>query len=43
MEKGIELNLYYRCAENKLVNGKQFTLMWYVDYKKVSHMEAEVL
>ena len=30
-----------RCVVNKLVNGKQCTLVWYLENNKVSHMEAE--
>ena len=40
MEKLFKLNLYDRCVANKPVNGKKFTLMWYVEDNKVSHMEA---
>ena len=43
MEKGFELNPYGRCVENKLVNGKQCTRVWYLDNNKVSHMEAKVV
>ena len=43
MEKGFKLNPYDRCGANKLVNGKWFTLVWYVDNNRVSHMEAKVV
>ena len=43
MEKGIKLNQYEICVSNKLVNGKQCTLVWYVDDKKVSHMEEKLV
>ena len=43
MEKGFELNPYDICVANKMVNGKQFTLVWYVEDNKVSHMEAKVV
>ena len=43
MEKVSELNPYNICMGNKLLNGKQFTLVWYVDYNKVSHMGAKVI
>ena len=43
MERGFELNQYNRCVANNLVNGKQCTLVWYLDYNKVSHMETKVL
>ena len=43
MDKGFELNPYDICVANKMVNGKQFTLVWYVEDNKVSHMEAKVV
>ena len=43
MEKGFKLNPYDRYVKNKLVNGKQCTLVWYVDDNKVSQMEARVV
>ena len=36
---GFELNPYDKCVANKMVNGKQCTIVWYVDDVKVSHME----
>ena len=41
--KGFKLNIYYRCLENKMVNGKQFTLLWYVEDFKVLHMKTKVV
>ena len=41
MEKGFEPNPYDRCVANKIVNSKQFTLVCYVDDKKLSRMEAK--
>ena len=38
LKKGFKLNPYDRFVVNKLVNGKQCTLVCYVDNKKVSHM-----
>ena len=35
------MNAYDRCVAHKLVNGKQCTLLWYVDYNKVSHIESK--
>ena len=42
-EKGFKLNQYGICVTNKLANGKQCTLVWYVDDNKVSHMEAKLV
>ena len=42
MGKSFELNPYDRCVVNKMMNGKQCTLVWYVDKNKLSHMEAKV-
>ena len=43
MEKGFRIKQYDICVANKLVNGKQCTIVWYVDSKKMSHMEAKVV
>ena len=43
MEKVFELNPYHICVVNKIVNGQQCTLVWYVNDKKVSQMEAKVV
>ena len=42
MDKFLELDKYDRCVANKLVNGRQFTLVWYVEDNKVSHMEIKI-
>jgi hypothetical protein len=38
---GFVINLYDPCVANKVINGKQMTVCWYVDDLKVSHMEPE--
>ena len=43
MEKGLELNPHERYAANKLVDGKKYTLVWYLDDNKVSNMEVELV
>ena len=43
MEKVFELNPYGRCVANKIFNGKQYTLVWYVDENKVSQMGEKVV
>ena len=40
---GFKLNPYDKCVANKMINGKQCTIVWYVDDVKVSHMEQSVL
>ena len=40
---GFEINPYDRCTANKIVNGKQMTIVWHVDDVKASHKEIEVL
>jgi hypothetical protein len=35
---GFKLNPYNTCFANKLIDGKQCTLVWYVDNTKISHM-----
>ena len=38
-EMGFEINPYDTCVANKMINGKQYTIVWYVDDLKVSHVE----
>ena len=42
MTIGFELNPYETCIANKIINGKQLTLLWHVDDIKASHTEEEV-
>jgi hypothetical protein len=37
-----ELNPYDPCTANRMVNGKQQTILWHVDDCKLSHMETKV-
>ena len=39
MSKGFERNPYDGYVSNKLVIGKQYTCVWYVDSNKVLRME----
>ena len=38
-----ELNPYDLCVVNKVVNGNQLTVLWYVDDLKTSHIEQGVV
>jgi hypothetical protein len=40
---GFEINPYDACVANKMVDGKQCTIVWYVDDLKVSHMSEKVV
>ena len=40
---GFVLNPYDKCVANKMVNGKQCTVLWYVDDVKVSHVDRSVV
>ena len=42
-EWGFEQNPYNWCVVNKMVNGKQCTIVWHVDDLKVSHVDPEVV
>ena len=42
-EMGFKLNPYDKCVANKWINGKQCTIVWYVDDVKVSHVDQKVL
>jgi len=41
--QGFKLNEYDSCVANKVVNGKQCTITWYVDDLKISHVERAVV
>jgi hypothetical protein len=36
---GFEINPYDPCVANKLINGKQCTILWHVDDLKISHVD----
>jgi hypothetical protein len=40
---GFELNPYDTCVANKMFDGKQCTITWYVDDNKISHVDANVV
>jgi Reverse transcriptase (RNA-dependent DNA polymerase) len=40
---GFVLNPYDSCIANKMVNGKQCTIAWYVDDTKISHVDPKVV
>ena len=42
-ELGFTLNKYDKCVANKLINGKQCTIIWHVDDLKMLHVSGEVL
>ena len=41
--KGFKINPYDICVANKMVNGKQLTVMWHVDDLKCSHVDTAVI
>ena len=42
-EMGFELNPYDTCIANKIIEGKQCTIAWYVDDNKISHDDPKVV
>ena len=40
---GFTLNHYDPCVANKVINGKQMTIVWHVDDVKVSHADPQEL
>jgi Reverse transcriptase (RNA-dependent DNA polymerase) len=40
---GFETNPYDVCVMNKMINGKQCTVLWHVDDLKISHVDAQVV
>ena len=43
IEWGFEINPYDWCVANKMVNGKQLTVLWHVDDLKISHVDSTVV
>ena len=42
-KEGFVINPYDRCVANKVINGEQCTIVWYVDNNKVSHKDPKVV
>ena len=40
---GFKLNLYDLCVANKMINGSQCTVVFYVDDNKISHKDPAVV
>jgi hypothetical protein len=40
---GFELNPYDPCVANKIIDGTQCTVVWYVDDNKISHVKPTVV
>ena len=43
MKMDFKLNPYDKCVANKIINGKQCTVAWYVDDNKISHVDEKVV
>ena len=43
VDMGFEINPYDRYVANKLIEGKQCTILWHVDDLKVSHCSSWVV
>ena len=42
-EWGFEINPYDQCVANKIIEGKQCTILWHVDDLKISHISKHVV
>jgi hypothetical protein len=42
-EWGFEINPYDFCVANKMIDGKQCTVLWHVDDLKISHVDPKVV
>jgi len=40
---GFKINPYDSCIANRIINQKQCTIAWYVDDKKISHVDKDVV
>ena len=43
VKMGFKLNPYDPCVANAIINGRQCTIVWYVDDVKISHVEYDVV
>ena len=43
MKVGFQINPCDKCVANKIINGKQCTIVWNVDDKNLSHVDSEVV
>jgi hypothetical protein len=43
VEWGFEINPYDFCVANKIIDGKQCTVVWHVDDLKISHVDPKVV
>jgi hypothetical protein len=43
MHMGFKLNPYDPCVANLMIDGKQCTIVWYVDDNKISHVNSKVV
>jgi hypothetical protein len=42
VSRGFVINPYDWCVANKMIDGKQCTILWHADDLKISHVNAEV-
>ena len=42
-DSGFEINLYEWCCENKIIDGKQYTIVCHVDDLNISHVDPNVV
>ena len=43
IDMGFEINPYDMCVANSMIDGKQCTIVWYVDDNKISHVDPKVV
>ena len=43
IDMGFKLNPYDMCVANSMIDGKQCTIVWYVDDNKISHVDPKVV
>ena len=42
-KEGFAINPYDKCVANKVINGEQCTIVWYVGDNKVSHKDPKIV
>ena len=43
IDMGFKLNNHDQCVANKIIEGSQCTIVWYVDNNKISHANSKVV
>ncbi|GFH55412.1 hypothetical protein CTEN210_11888 [Chaetoceros tenuissimus] len=43
LDENLEVNKYDKCGENKVINGKQCTIGWYINDNIIGHVKDKIV